>query len=94
MQTIEARLAALEARVKKLEGEPTPTLNSSDRELMEELYKKAKDLVQKNQIASVGFLQKKLWVDYPRAKQILERLEAEGVVGPSTGFGLRPVLSK
>jgi DNA segregation ATPase FtsK/SpoIIIE-like protein len=71
LKTLEKRIDDLEKRLEKVEY---------DKEWMEELYKKAKELVIKHNKSSVIFLQRKLMIDYERAKRLLEDLKAGGVV--------------
>lgn len=61
---------------------------------MEQLYAKAKELVIQENNAAISFLQKKLWIDFMRAKKLLAMMEAEGIVGPSAGGELRKVRTK
>jgi S-DNA-T family DNA segregation ATPase FtsK/SpoIIIE len=58
----------------------------------DELYGEAVRLVLKHRTASTSFLQRKLNVSYDRAVQLLEEMEAEGVVGPVMGDRPREIL--
>jgi DNA segregation ATPase FtsK/SpoIIIE-like protein len=92
ISALEDRLSQLEGRVEELET--LLTSKASDRKLMDSLYQQAKRLVIKHQRASVIFLQKKMLIDYPRAAQLVDRLEKEGIVGPACGASPRKVISK
>ncbi|MGW8846593.1 DNA translocase FtsK [Streptomyces xiamenensis] len=59
---------------------------------MDDLIDEARALVIRTQWADVGALQRRLRVGYGRAHQLLDELEAEGVVGPSQGSLPRDVL--
>jgi S-DNA-T family DNA segregation ATPase FtsK/SpoIIIE len=58
----------------------------------DELYEGAVQLVLKNHTASTSFLQRKLNISYDRAMQLLQDMEAEGVIGPSIGDQPREIL--
>ncbi len=81
LPTIEKRLSDLEARMKKVENAVSSSSSSEDGELMAALYNKAKELVLKHRKSSPIFLQKKLLIDLPRAKKLLEKLREERIVG-------------
>ncbi len=59
---------------------------------VDELYDEAVRLVLKHQTASTSFLQRKLNISYDRALQILENMEADGIVGPNLGKQSREIL--
>jgi S-DNA-T family DNA segregation ATPase FtsK/SpoIIIE len=80
IKVLEEKVKALEDRLSKVENKITQSYKSDDQDLMEALYKKAKDLVIKNNKASAIFLQKKLWVDFVRASKLIDELEAHGVI--------------
>jgi len=65
-----------------------PHDESSDDELFEQAVK----LVLKHHTASTSFLQRKLNIDYNRAVQLLEDMEADGIVGPNMGKQSREIL--
>ena len=60
----------------------------------DELYDEAVRLVLKHRTASTSFLQRKLSISYDRAVQLLEDMEAEGVIGPSIGDQPREILMR
>lgn len=70
-------LKALEERIRKLEERLDRI--EDDKAWMDELYKKAKELVLKNNKASVIFLQRKLMIDFERAKKLLDELQKNGI---------------
>ena len=80
---LEKKIYELETRIEKLE---------SEKEWMDELYKKAKELVVKHNKTSVIFLQRKLMIDLERAAGLLDKLELNGVVGPACGAEPRKIL--
>ncbi|NPA49412.1 MAG: DNA translocase FtsK [Thermodesulfobacteria bacterium] len=61
-------------------------------EEVDELYEKAVELVIQTGQASISMLQRRLRVGYNRAARMIERMEKEGIVGPSDGVRPRPVL--
>jgi len=65
---------------------------SQDESSNDELYEQAVKLVLKHHTASTSFLQRKLDIDYERAVQILEDMEADGIVGPNMGKQSREIL--
>lgn len=63
-----------------LGGELEETANN-DEEYEKVTYELAKAFVAKEQVASVGFLQKRLQITYQEAKEVITRLEKEKHVG-------------
>ncbi|PIR25442.1 MAG: hypothetical protein COV43_05630 [Deltaproteobacteria bacterium CG11_big_fil_rev_8_21_14_0_20_42_23] len=57
-----------------------------------EVYDAAVRLVTDNQQASISMVQRKLRIGYNRAARLIERMESEGIVGPSEGSKPRQVL--
>lgn len=51
----------------------------------EETLRRAKELIGFKQQASAALLQRDLKISYPKAVEILEKLEAKGFVGPADG---------
>ena len=58
----------------------------------DELYDRAVALVAEIRQASISMIQRKMRVGYNRAARMIERMEKEGVVGPSDGVKPREVL--
>jgi len=65
-----------------------------DKEDFDEKYDEAVELVADLGQASISLVQRYLKIGYNRAARIIERMEAEGVVGPSDGVKPRKVLAK
>lgn len=58
----------------------------------EEVYDKAVALVAETKQASISMIQRRLRIGYNRAARMIERMEAEGIVGPADGSKPREVL--
>ncbi len=71
--------------------EPEPGAVADDPEF-DELYDKAVALVAETRQASISMIQRRLKIGYNRAARMIERMEQEGVVGPSRGAKPREVL--
>jgi len=56
------------------------------------LYREAVALVLRDQRASTSFVQRQLLIGYNRAARLIERMEAEGVLGPPNRSGKREIL--
>jgi S-DNA-T family DNA segregation ATPase FtsK/SpoIIIE len=65
-----------------------------DEEDYDEKYDAAVDFVAETGQASISLIQRRFRIGYNRAARIVERMEAEGVVGPSDGVKPREVLIK
>ncbi len=61
---------------------------------IEEIYEDAKYLVIEQQTASVSMLQRRFRIGYNKASQLIDRLEADGVIWPYEGSKPRSVLQK
>ncbi|MCG8443313.1 MAG: DNA translocase FtsK 4TM domain-containing protein, partial [Caulobacterales bacterium] len=59
----------------------------------DELYDMAVAVVTRDRRASTSYLQRKLKIGYNRAAEIMDRLEAEGVVSPANHAGKREILA-
>ncbi|MFH1729398.1 MAG: DNA translocase FtsK 4TM domain-containing protein [Pseudomonadota bacterium] len=57
-----------------------------------EIYKKAVEFVSETGKASISMIQRRLRIGYNRAARMIEKMEAEGIVGPSDGVRQREVL--
>ncbi len=71
--------------------EPDPSGFEDDPEF-DELYDRAVALVAESRQASISMIQRRLKIGYNRAARMIERMEHEGVVGPSRGAKPREVL--
>ncbi len=63
-------------------------------ELSDEKYEEAVRFVFERGEASISMIQRRFRIGYNRAARIVERMEREGVVGPSTGIKPREVLKR
>lgn len=57
----------------------------------DETYRRAKELIGFKQTASAALLQRDLKISYGKSAEILEKLEAEGLVRPADGAKPRSV---
>ena len=92
IQSLEQKIIELQNRIKDLEEKLSKT-SLDDQLLMEELYKKSKNIVIRFQKASAIFLQKKLLIDFPRARVLIDRLEKEDVISPPDLNNQRKILT-
>jgi S-DNA-T family DNA segregation ATPase FtsK/SpoIIIE len=60
-------------------------------EELDELFDQAVEVVARNRIASISFVQRKLKIGYNRSARILEQMEADGIVGPQEGTKPREI---
>jgi S-DNA-T family DNA segregation ATPase FtsK/SpoIIIE len=60
----------------------------------DEFYDQAMALVLRERKCSTSFIQRHLQIGYNRAARIVEKMEAEGVVGPANHVGKREVLGR
>jgi S-DNA-T family DNA segregation ATPase FtsK/SpoIIIE len=56
-----------------------------DGDVDQELFDKAVDIVARDRKASVSYIQRRLKIGYNRSARIIERMEQEGMIGPSDG---------
>ncbi|MBA4421918.1 MAG: cell division protein FtsK [Syntrophus sp. (in: bacteria)] len=88
----------------KKQGQPTydesitefepDTTEEKPEEDSDEKYDKAVELVTDLGQASISLVQRYMKIGYNRAARIIERMEAEGIVGPSDGVKPRKVLAR
>jgi len=64
---------------------PTASGDSDDDDEYDERYDEAVALVAQAQQASISMVQRRLRIGYNRAARIIEKMEQEGIVGPSDG---------
>ena len=96
IQRVVAHLKALGKPKYDDEVGKEPEAESLDAADMEDLYDpkydEAVQVVADAGFASISYVQRRLRIGYNRAARIIERMEAEGVVGPNDGSGRREVL--
>ena len=61
-------------------------------ENMEELYLQAVKVVMRDKKCSTSYIQRRLSIGYNKAATLVERMEAEGIVGPANHVGKREIL--
>jgi DNA segregation ATPase FtsK/SpoIIIE, S-DNA-T family len=66
----------------------------NDEEMDDEKYQEAVEFVMTKGEASISMVQRRFRIGYNRAARIVERMEREGVVGPSDGVKPREVLRR
>ena len=74
------------------EAQATESANGEDEDGYDERYDDALELVVRTRQASISMVQRHLRIGYNRAARIIEKMEREGVVGPSDGVKQREVL--
>ncbi len=57
------------------------------------LYDRAVAIAERDQKASVSYLQRRLSIGYNRAADLIERMEHEGLIGPANAVGKRDILT-
>ena len=67
---------------------------AAEEDAQDEVYEQAKDLVLSTGQASASLIQRRLRVGYPRAARMIERMEAEGLVGAPGRDGRREVITR
>lgn len=68
--------------------------SSGENDLEDEKYQEAVEFVMERGEASISMVQRRFRIGYNRAARIIERMEVEGIVGPSDGVKPREVLKK
>jgi DNA segregation ATPase FtsK/SpoIIIE, S-DNA-T family len=67
---------------------------ADEEDMNDEKYEEAVEFVYEKGEASISMIQRRFRIGYNRAARIVERMEKEGVVGPSTGIKPREVLRR
>ena len=62
-------------------------------ETADDIYDKAVAIVLRDRKASTSYLQRRLSIGYNRAADLIERMEADGIVGPANNVGKRDILA-
>ncbi|MEO0671765.1 MAG: DNA translocase FtsK, partial [Pseudomonadota bacterium] len=57
-----------------------------------DLFDKAVAIVMRDRKASTSYLQRRLQIGYNRAADLIERMEADGLIGPADHAGRRDIL--
>ncbi|HKJ05336.1 MAG TPA: DNA translocase FtsK 4TM domain-containing protein [Geopsychrobacteraceae bacterium] len=70
-----------------LQAPPASSGDSSDDDGYDEHWDEALRIVTDSRAASISMLQRRLRVGYNRAARMIEKMEQEGIVGPSDGSG-------
>ncbi|MEJ5359019.1 MAG: DNA translocase FtsK [Desulfobacterales bacterium] len=76
------------------EDRPAESHGPADGEDYDERYDEALELVVRTRQASISMVQRHLRIGYNRAARIIERMEREGVIGPSDGVKPREVIAQ
>ena len=71
--------------------EPAWYRNGDGGEFGDPMIAKAVGIIRQTNKTSISFLQRKLGVGYNRAANIVEELEARGLIGPDKGQGQRDI---
>ena len=76
------------------EGENSELFDDDETDAERALYEQAKEFVIRDNKASTSYVQRRLKIGYNRAARIIEKMEAEGIVGPANHVGKREVLMR
>ena len=68
------------------------SINSNNKENLDELYNSALEIIKSERKASTSFLQRKLQIGYNRAARIIDQMEINGEVSKANHVGKREVL--
>jgi predicted phage-related endonuclease len=82
--------AVADATPRKAGAAPMPAANSDDGLL----YDRAVELVLKTRKTSISWVQRQLRIAYSQAAQMIERMEADGIVSPAGHDGIRALLGE
>ena len=74
------------------EGENAELFDADESDAERELYKQAVEIVVREGKASTSYVQRRLKIGYNRAARIIDKMEAEGIVGQANHVGKREVL--
>jgi len=76
------------------EEENSQLFDEDESDAERELYSQARDIVISEGKASTSYVQRRLKIGYNRAARIIDKMEAEGIVGPANHVGKREVLMR
>ena len=76
------------------ESETSDIIDEEETEAEKALYQEAVKVVVREGKASTSYVQRRLKIGYNRAARIIEKMEAEGIVGPANHVGKREVLER
>jgi S-DNA-T family DNA segregation ATPase FtsK/SpoIIIE len=76
------------------EGETSEMFDEDESDADRALYEQAKEFVIRDGKASTSYVQRRLKIGYNRAARIIEKMEAEGIVGEANHVGKREVLMR
>ena len=66
---------------------------AAEAETADDVYDKAVAIVLRDRKASTSYLQRRLAIGYNRAADLIERMEADGIIGPANNVGRRDILA-
>src|SRR3990167_2290361 len=100
LDSIQTEISGLKVRLRRIEqfllGFPNVDdyLQEHEEFTEDELFERAKEIVQKYDRASASLIQRRLMIGYARASRLLDQLEEAGIVSPGEGSLPREVLKK